>query len=408
MKGFKYWLYQSPAAKRYMLIGTGICILYFVLQKINHRDGMADFRVYYDAAKAILNDTQLYGVAFGVSSGFYKYSPFAALPFVPFALLPYAIGSAFYFFLIAVILLLFTLLLTYQQERFGVNMKAKKSWVLLLSTLFLADHFERELHLGNVNLFLMIMAFAVYYLLKKSKYKSAGWLYGLTILFKPHFLFLGFFMLWNKQWKSLLHSAIAVVFGLLIPCIWKGWKGNLTWLNQWLNAMQEHNIKLYESRNTVYGIASNFILKPLGVQAGNGLIVIVLLLVISSVIWLYIKNNREQKSQATTYVEFFVLLALIPNLVHTDTEHFMWTLPLIVFIISILLIEPIKNKNMYLFLMIVAFIPYCLNSPDLVGKEIGILFDSSGLMGVANLIFVFLSVRLLKVRNITSSLSKVE
>ena len=90
---FLNWIKDERSPQLFAGISFIICLAYYALETFNGRAQMADFRVYYDAANAFLNDTQLYGKAFGVSSGFYKYSPFACLPFVPLAVLPYNIAS---------------------------------------------------------------------------------------------------------------------------------------------------------------------------------------------------------------------------------------------------------------------------------------------------------------------------
>ena len=73
--------------KGFAIAVTLLCLGYLALEWYNGRAQMADFRVYYDAANALLSGKTLYGKAFGVSSGFYKYSPFACIPFIPLALL---------------------------------------------------------------------------------------------------------------------------------------------------------------------------------------------------------------------------------------------------------------------------------------------------------------------------------
>ena len=85
--------------KRFAIVVGIICLGYLVLEWYNGRAQMADFRVYYDAANALIHGDTLYGKAFGVSSGFYKYSPFACIPFIPLALLPYGIASVVYYLL---------------------------------------------------------------------------------------------------------------------------------------------------------------------------------------------------------------------------------------------------------------------------------------------------------------------
>jgi hypothetical protein len=80
-----------------------LAIAYYVLETVNGRNQMADFRVYYDACQHFLDGSQVYGQAYGVSSGFYKYSPFAVIPFIPLALLPYGLASIIYYFVVMIL-----------------------------------------------------------------------------------------------------------------------------------------------------------------------------------------------------------------------------------------------------------------------------------------------------------------
>ena len=107
------WLRQSAAAKRFVIITFLLCLGYYILETINGRAQMADFRVYYDAANAFLHNTQLYGKSFGVSSGFYKYSPFACIPFIPLAVFPYAVASVIYYLLVTFSMIWFSLYLVF-------------------------------------------------------------------------------------------------------------------------------------------------------------------------------------------------------------------------------------------------------------------------------------------------------
>jgi hypothetical protein len=47
--------------------------------------------------------------------------------------------------------------------------------------------------------------------------------------------------------------------------------------------------------------------------------------------------------------------------------------------------------KLYILFLTIAFIPYVLNSPDIVGKPLRNLFDEGGGLGIANLLFVLLA-----------------
>jgi hypothetical protein len=94
------------------------------------------------------------------------------------------------------------------------------------------------------------------------------------------------------------------------------------------------------------------------------------------------------------FVEFFLLVALVPSLVATDTEQFMWVWPLVTFSLALVFSDFIAKKWPFIVLLILAFIPFCLNSPDIVGRKLQLLFDEQGLIGLANLVLVSLTVYL--------------
>jgi|GEM_PF-198525 len=389
---FVEWVKDSAAAKRYALITFAVCIAYYILECINGRAQMADFRVYYDAANAFLFDTQLYGKSFGVSSGFYKYSPFAAIPFIPLAIMPYAVASVIYYLLLTLAFIWWPLRLIYEIAKHSAQVEPKKTGIIIfLSVLFLADHIERELHLGNVNLFLLIASLYVYTALEKGQSIKAGIIFGIILLFKPHFVILFPYLIWKGKWKAVATSFITLFIGFLLPVVVKGWYDNLEIHTQWLQAMRDHNISLEDSANTIYGIFNRFLLKG---SAGAALVIILLALTAAGFVIFLIRNRKLSGNNHVRFIEFFVLIAAIPNLAHTDTEHFMWTWPLIAYSIVVISLKGLRAHWSSAALMTIAFIPYCLNSPDIVGAETRWLFDEGGLLGVSNLILILVAIQL--------------
>jgi len=384
----KNWIKSSPATKWFVGLLIVLSVGYCLLEWSNGRSQMADFRVYYDAANSLIYGEQVYGKSFGVSSGFYKYSPFAALVFVPLAVLPYGIASVIFYTLIVFAILWFTYALTtrlgaWRQITVGKNI----GLILFFSLLFMADHLERELHLGNVNLFLLIVSLYLYEAIIKNKTGLAGILFALLLLFKPHFIILAPYFFWRKEFRILLSSFGTVLIGLIIPAAFFGWQQNLLLHTQWIAAIRDHNIELADSSNTIYGIVNHSLL---GGTASMLTVIILLALVAILFLVLMLYNRKNYGQSGHDFIEFFVLIALIPNLAHTDTEHFMWTWPLIFYSIARLVESPEKYK-IAIGLMVLAFVPYCVNSPDIVGRDLQHLFDE-GLLGVANLIIIGISV----------------
>ena len=370
--------------KRFSISVAILCILYYVLEWYNGRAQMADFRVYYDAANALLHGNTLYGKAFGVSSGFYKYSPFACIPFIPLAVLPYSIASVIYYGVTAAAIIFFSVRVSTYLQGASAN---QRLLLPLLAGLFLIDHLERELHLGNINLLLLIALFETFIALKSNQNIRGGVFYGLVLLFKPHFVLLLPYFIWKKRFKTVAASVASVAFGLFLPAVALGWKENMSLLNKWFGAMSDHNLALQRSPNTIYGLLNNTFLDG---QAGSWLIAVTLLLVAVLVAIFILRNDRiagEKWSTNLRYQEYFLLIALVPSLVHTDTEHFMWIWPLLALSIYGLLIKDVKQTRLGIILLALAFIPFAINSPDLVGNRLQLLFDEGGI-GLGNLLII--------------------
>ncbi len=394
MKRFSDWFRSSPAPIRYVLICTALALAYYALQKFNHRDGMADFRVYYDATQAWLSGDSPYGKAFGVSSGYYKYSPAALIPFSVLVWLPYPFASAIYFAVVlAAFLILSLLLVRFMEQELGFSSQ-RRGWLLALSALFLADHFERELHLGNVNLFLLIAALALYVCWRNGRARSAGVILASILLVKPHFAILVPYFFWKKEFRTLAWMAAGVLAGLLLPALTEGWSGNIALHREWLAAMQHHNMRLSLSPHTLYGILNDWVLAPLGQQGGRSLVIAALASCAIGFFALLLLNRHRKEDPASCFLEFFLLIGLIPNLTHTDTEHFMWSWPLVTYSMAWLLTDAFPWRRLTIAVLLLAFIPYTLNSPDLVGRRMSWLVDEGGLLGMANVLLLALAVAL--------------
>lgn len=370
--------------KQRFAIGVGLlCLAYLALEWYNGRAQMADFRVYYDAANALLHGDTLYGKAFGVSSGFYKYSPFACIPFIPLALLPYTFASVLYYLLITATIIFFSLRIAqYISNEHGKDLTLR---LPVITGIFLIDHLERELHLGNINLLLLVLLFECYRALVSGQSIKGGIIYGLVLLFKPHFLLLLPYLAWKKQYKTITATLACVGAGLALPAIGIGWYQNTQLLQQWTAAMSDHNVALQLSPNTLYGIINRLFL---GSAAGTWLVWTILLAVAGAFgagVLLNDARNRIRWSNEIRFTEFFLLVGLVPNLVHTDTEHFMWVWPMLALAVYRALDVQTRHRNLRIALLAVAFVPFAINTPDLVGKDIRLLFDEGGL-GIANVL----------------------
>ena len=366
-----------------LLIG----VVYWMLMIINGRFHLWDFQVYYGAASDWLSGGVVYGKSYGLSSGFYKYSLTALIPFVPFTFLPYFWASTLYYFA-----LLFLMVKFIQKWTKWLN-KPNANWpitaVFLVTLIFFGDHLERELFLGNINFLLLVLLMWFWYQIQFSKWKWAGWILAFVCLVKPHFIIALPLIVLLKQWDLMKHFGIAFLSLFLLPVLFCGpfdfWD-----LNQaWLKTMAEHNAALYSSPNTFYGIFYPWISQWMD-HPKMGYVLFVLLSVgfLVLLLWYY----WQKLVKANLSIMFFLVFALVPSLTHTDTEHFLFSMPLFLFIL-LSFEKNEKPRALYLFLFL-ALIPFLFNSPDLVGKKWSLRMDEGGL-GWGN--FILISVFFIRV-----------
>lgn len=114
-------------------------------------------------------------------------------------------------------------------------------------------------------------------------------------------------------------------------------------------------------------------------------VLLILILVGLSILWLW-KKWRMIPS-ANLSLLFFLIFALVPSLTHTDTEHFLFSLPLFLFILFSF--ERNEKMGIYFVLVLIAVIPFLFNSPDLIGKKWSLRMDQGGI-GWANFILLII------------------
>ncbi|MFA9221479.1 MAG: hypothetical protein ACEQSL_09850, partial [Sediminibacterium sp.] len=88
--------------------------------------------------------------------------------------------------------------------------------------------------------------------------------------------------------------------------------------------------------------------------------------------------------------EALILLALIPVLTHTDTEHFLWAMPFFLMILITVSTWNKRGKWIGALGLICASIPFLFNSPDLVEKTLSKQLDEGGI-GLSLLLLLLLS-----------------
>lgn len=267
--------------------------------------------------------------------------------------------------------------------------------ILFLTTLVAFSHLYRELYLGNTNLLLLLAALVVFRLLTRGNNKAAGLLLALIILAKPHFIILLPLLLLRRRYSTLIATIAGLLSGLLIPAVFVGWIWNIELIGKWAEVMVYHNDYQIISANTISQLSYHFLSFIPGVE--NGIIyqlsaislvgLFFLLFLVSNM-----RNERLYSAEGTRHlnfsVEYFTLIALIPSLLITDTQHFLFSIPLIVLIISYLF----RSRNILLsILALLAFLLYVGTWGDLLGPWSADV-EKSGSLGIGNLLIISISI----------------
>lgn len=385
-----------PATTRFIWTASILLLAIVALDLINGRLWMSDFRVYWEASGHFLRGEAPYGEAFGLDSGLYKYSPFTLLLFVPWALLPYGLASVLFALVIAAGMV-FGIVRAERIVRDRSLRSSFKQGVLWAALPVVIVHLHRELHLGNVNMILLVVLLLAGEGLMTEKRWRAGALLGLAILVKPHFVVLLPLLVLHGRWREMLFTSGVIAAGTLLPALFVGWNTNTGLHADWLRAMAAHNASPFYTgvgpkmaTDTIYSVLWR--LSGGAMPATRLSAAVVLALVAASVLAFDRWNARRHTGDPVgrhrdLLFTFLLLIALVPGITPTDTEHFLLAMPLVIFLLHHLFVAP--RPVWLLPVSIIILLGYGGNWQDLWGPWSGVLADH-GVLGAANLLLIVL------------------
>ncbi len=375
---------------KFILFSAAVLIAIFVLEKINHRFWLNDFKVYYGGAQSLMNNKQVYGIAYGLDSGLYKYSPFIALLVAPLTLFSFETAAVIQFFLVAISIIVSCIVSLKIIRTYLFSDKIKnQEFLLSVGFVCVINHLFRELHLGNVNvILLMLMCFSLLSILQ-SRYIVVGILLALVVMTKPFFLLLLMPLVLRKKVKTILSFCVSMLVLVALPAFVTGFQKDFTLHKDWLHTMLEHN-STFPSNNTIESLIKLYIHPGLPTSFQ---FYVMIAACVGYIIFFFAgsrlerKNVNEGKASAVQglIVEWFLLIAITPLLFKTDTQHFLLSLPLVLILLCYLSSE----KKYFLtacFVLLIFF--YGGNSSDLVGKTFSSRLDDLGILGISNLMMI--------------------
>jgi hypothetical protein len=357
-------------------------LLALTMDVVNGRFWLSDFRVYWGAADALLHGTPVYGVAFGEDTGFFKYAPMVAIAFVPAALLPFHIAAVIHFLFIGLALVLCQVALerVLMRHVFGTY---PPRMVLrgILGLVIIAVLLARELHLGNINLWLVLGGVLATEALLNESPGRAGLLLGMLWIVKPYLLLLAVPLVAFGQWRAMWNAALVMLVCLFAPIAILGHATAHALTQAWFNAMAAHGSYL-ESTDTIASLVVHWSggAWHLSNSVVTGIAGVTLFLVS-----VFVARNATVDRPASFILLLWISLALVPNLVITDQEHFLFSLPLIAFLLGKLFFRP---SWIFLIFFLLGVCLYALRSSDLWGNDLEAWWTAHGALGIGNLLLI--------------------
>ncbi len=268
---------------------------------------MVDFEVNRTAGRRLLVGETLYRTADGHYQ--FKYPPFAAVLYIPFALLsPTAARAAWFILMCAATAAVFVL---------TSRLASPGRTAAVLGGLVLARYFFREIQLGQINVLITAGLLLMLRLLlgrvagpplRSRREAAAGIAWGFMSGLKPYALiFLPYFAL-KKRVLPLAGGAAFLGLAFLLPASYYGWPGNLTVHGEWFLSLSKSTPPLLTSQDNVslLGLFSKWTGNA-GASAAAYAGAIALLM--AFVLW-FVMRGRDIPRAAV--MDGFLLLYLIP------------------------------------------------------------------------------------------------
>lgn len=368
----------------FYILATLLVLAALVLEQINGRFWMNDFRVYYMAATNLRHGLPIYDVVFGEDTGLYKYLPFPLYFFIPFTFLSFKVAATIHWLLMGALLIACFAAMERAVQRLEgpVPKPALRS---VLGLLCIAVLLVRELHLGNINLGLIFLVIWGVERILAGKERVAGLALGIAWLIKPYLLLMVVPLVIRREWKVLGTALAGMAAGLLLPMMVEGPTDWRAMLGEWAQAVLRHNLTI-ESPDRITAILAANLHVEQGV--GTGIVLIGLAGGVLALVAWYNKAERgpgTASSQVDRAMELWTASAIVPNLVITDQQHFMFTLPLVLYILAGLFI---RRDHLVLLLFLVAMLPYATRSSDLWGSSLENTLAGHGVLGMGNLFLI--------------------
>lgn len=364
----------------FMLFLVAFCLLFTLVELKNGRLWTNDLRVYYEATNDFFAGNNPYQHAYGLSTGFFKYPPATLYLFGPQAWLSFGTAQLIHLILLSGSLIVSMSLIrnwVNQFQLFGNKRLSVGFSYLLFATV--AIHLTRELHMGNVNLLLLLLFCLGIQAFLTKKMLAFALFWSIMLMLKPILILVVIPLMIYNQWKVVFMMAGIGLLLALLPIIQVGWAGNVQLWQDWFSAIAAHGEYL-TSFNSIGSLVHQFT----GFSSDWLFSVLFLIFLVTLMVRERLKGIT---SVSNTVVWACVLSAAVPNFFVTDTEHFLLSMPLI----YLLIMQLVQQKKwVWWSVFVLGMLLFSFNSSDLLGSDLTDIVFNYGFLGMGNLVFISL------------------
>ncbi|MDH4471385.1 MAG: glycosyltransferase 87 family protein [Fluviicola sp.] len=362
----------------FMLFLVAFCLLFTLVELKNGRLWTNDLRVYYEATNDFFAGNNPYQHAYGLATGFFKYPPSTLYLFSPQSWMSFGTAQLIHIVMLSSSLIVSMSLIrnwVNQFQLFGNKPVSIGFSYLLFATV--AIHLTRELHMGNVNLLLLLLFCLGIQAFLTKKMLAFAVFWSLMLMLKPILILVVIPLIIYNQLKVVFMMAGIGLLLALLPIIQVGWAGNVQLWQDWFSAVAAHGDYL-TSFNSIGSLVHQF--------TGFSSDWLFSILFLAFLVTLMVRERFKGKTSISNVVAWTcVLSAAVPNFFVTDTEHFLLSMPLI----YMLIIHLIKHKKwVWWSVFALGMLFFSFNSSDLLGPDLTDIVFNYGFLGMGNLIFI--------------------
>ena len=368
-----------------------LIVFFLVLYMINHvfngRFNSYDFQVYYRAAERLLDGQNLYRI---VSDGHYifKYSPVSAVYFIPLSLLPLELAKVIYWLASSVAFcIVLVLIFRMGDPQKTISGPGKLNLLYIISFICLGAFLELEIHLGQVNIFILLLLLVSAYCSLQDRPLMSGLLLALSIYLKPFGLILFAYYLYRSKFRDSLYFLLFTAVLLVLPLLFYGSfemfiQQNRLWLQEIQIELNGKQDLLAPYNHTIFSVLARYTpLRWIEWTATGTLVFQLVVLAVLGFLFILLRISNRKKEDIFP-VELALVLCLIPLLAHTNKNLYMFC----GMVNAVLLIRFFQLHWVYRSLFIFGVLISSFNIIEIWGDELTFKLEAWSLIALGTLI----------------------